>query len=132
LRKDFTHKLTTRLCRENQTIVIEDLNVKGMLANEKLARAVSDVGFGEIRRQLEYKAVRYKSDLIIADRWYPSSRLCSTCDYKNEKLTLQDRVWTCTRCGIIHDRDINAALNLKGLATQTALPVASSLATIEH
>ena len=132
LRKDFTHKLTTRLCRENQAIVIENLNVKGMLANEKLARSVSDVGFGEIRRQLEYKALRYRADLIIADRWYPSSRLCSTCGQKNDKLMLQDRVWTCTRCGITHDRDINAALNLKGLATQTALPVASSLATIEH
>jgi putative transposase len=134
LRKDFTHKLTTRLCRENQTIVIEDLNVKGMLANEKLARAISDVSFSEIRRQLEYKTLRFRTNLIMADRWYPSSRLCSssTCGHKNEQLTLQDRVWTCTRCGITHDRDINAALNLKGLATLTALPVASPLATIEH
>ena len=76
--------------------------------------------------------MRYRTDLIIADRWYPSSRLCSTCGHKNEKLTLQDRMWTCTRCGITHDRDMNAALNLKGLATQTALPVASSLVTTEH
>lgn len=132
IRQDFTHHLTTRLCRENQTIVIEDLHVKGMLANEKLARSMSDVGFGEIRRQLEYKKIRYGTDLKVADRWYPSSRLCSACGWKNDHLTLQDREWQCLVCGILHDRDINAALNLKWLATQTALPVASSLVTMEH
>jgi putative transposase len=125
LRADFTHKLTTRLCRENQALVIEDLNVKGMLANEKLARAISDVGFGVFRSQLEYKAKRYGTHLIIADRWYPSSRLCSICGWKNEALTLRDREWTCPACGTHHDRDLNAALNLKRLATETALPVAS-------
>lgn len=132
IRKDFTHKLTTRLCRENQTIVIEDLNVKGMLANHRLARAISDVGFGEIRRQLQYKKMRYDTNVIIADRWFPSSRLCSCCGWKNETLRLQDREWDCPSCGAKHDRDWNAALNLKGLATQTALPVASSLATTQH
>src|ERR1700733_13876706 len=71
LRADFSHKLTTRLCCENQAVVIEDLNVSGMLKNKKLARAISDVGFGSIRRQLEYKAMRYDTHLIIADRWYP-------------------------------------------------------------
>jgi putative transposase len=132
IRKDFTHQLTTRLCRENQTIVIEDLNVKGMLANEKLARSISDVGFGEIRRQLDYKKIRYGTDLKIADRWYPSSRLCSACGWKNDHLTLQDREWPCLVCGLLHDRDTNAALNLKWLATKTALPVASSLVTMEY
>ena len=90
LRADFTHKLTTRLCRENQALVIEDVNVKGMLANERLARAISDVGFGMFRSQLEYKAKRYGTHLIIADRWYPSSRLCSVCGWKNEALTLRE------------------------------------------
>ncbi|WP_031459380.1 RNA-guided endonuclease InsQ/TnpB family protein [Chloroflexus sp. MS-G] len=125
LRADFTHKLTTRLCRENQAFVIEDGNVKGMLANEKLARAIADVGFGMLRSQLEYKAKRYGTRLVIADRWYPRSRLCSICGWKNEALTLRDREWVCAQCGAHHDRDLNAARNLKRLATVTALPVAS-------
>jgi putative transposase len=125
LRADFTHKLTTRLCRENQALVIEDLNVKGMLGNKKLARAMSDVGFRKFRSQMEYKARRYGTRLMIADRWYPSSRLCSVCGWKNEALTLRDRQWVCGECGAHHDRDLNAARNLKRLATETALPVAS-------
>lgn len=125
IRADFTHKLTTRLCRENQAVVIEDLHVKGMLANDKLARAISDVGFGMFRSQMEYKAKRYGTRLVIAGRWYPSSRLCSICDWKNDALTLKDRQWTCPQCGTCHDRDHNAALNLKRLAPATALPVAS-------
>lgn len=129
LRTDFTHKLTTRLCCENQAIVIEDLHVKGMLANDKLARAINDVGFGTIRRQLEYKARRYRTESIIADRWHPSSRLCNCCGWKNHELKLKEREWTCQSCSTVHDRDINAALNLKRLATKTALPVASHLVT---
>ena len=125
IRADFTHKLTTRLCRENQAVVIEDLHVKGMLANDKLARAISDVGFGMFRSQIEYKAKRYGTRLVIADRWYPSSRWCSFCLWKNEALTLKDREWTCPECGTHHDRDHNAALNLQRLATATALPVAN-------
>ncbi len=125
IRADFTHKLTTRLCRENQAVGIEDLHVQGMLANDKLARALSDVGFGMIRRQMEYKVKRYGTRLVIADRWYPSSRLCSVCGWKHEALTLSDRQWTCPGCGTAHDRDLNAAINLSRLATETALPVAS-------
>jgi len=125
IRRDFTHKLTTRLCRENQAVAIEDVNVKGMLANGRLARAISDVGFGMFRSQMEYKAKRYGIRLVIADRWYPSSRLCSVCGAKHDALTLEDREWTCAQCGARHDRDLNAALNLKRLATETALPVAS-------
>jgi putative transposase len=128
-RADFTHKLTTRLCRENQTVVIEDLNVKGMLANERLARAISDVGFGALRTQLQYKAQRYGTQLILADRWYPSSKLCHCCDWKYEALTLSEREWTCQACGTLHDRDLNAAINLERLATATALPVASQPVT---
>lgn len=125
IRADFTHKLTTQLCRENQAVVIEDLHVKGMLANDKLARAIADVGFGMFRLQIDYKAKRYGTRVIIANRWYPSSRLCSVCDWKNEALTLKDREWMCPQCGTRHDRDLNAAINLKRLATATALPVAS-------
>ena len=125
VRADFIHKLTTRLCRENQAVVIEDLHVKGMLANDRLARAISDVGFGMFRLQIEYKAKHYGARLVIADRWYPGSRLCSICGWKNDALTLKDREWTCGDCGTRHDRDHNAVLNLKRLATATALPVAS-------
>jgi putative transposase len=125
VRADFTHKLTTRLCRENQAVGIEDLHVQGMLSNERLARAISDVGFGMFRSQIEYKAKRYGVRLIVADRRYPSSRLCSVCGWKNEALTLSDRQWCCPQCGTRHDRDLNAALNLKRLATATALPVAT-------
>lgn len=125
IRADFAHKLTARLCRENQAVALEDLNVSGMLANEKLARAISDVGFGLIRSQMEYKAQRYGTRLVFAERWYPSSRLCSVCGWKHETLTLGEREWTCPECGTHHDRDLNAAINLQRLATATALPVAS-------
>lgn len=134
VRADFIHKLTTRLCRENQAVAIEDLNVRGMLANARLARAISDIGFYEFRRQLQYKAARYGIQLVLADRWYPSSKLCSACGNKYETLALGERDWTCAACGAYHDRDVNAAINLQRLATgiltmQTALPVASSTVT---
>ncbi|WP_126448250.1 RNA-guided endonuclease InsQ/TnpB family protein [Sulfuricystis multivorans] len=125
LRADFMHKLTTRLCRENQAVAIEDLHVKGMLANDKLARAISDVGFGMFRSQMEYKAKRYGTRLVVADRWYPSSRQCCVCGWKNEALALGHREWDCPHCATHHDRNLNAALNLKRLATATAIPVAS-------
>jgi putative transposase len=120
VRKDFLHKITTSVCRENQTIIIEDLKVKEMLANNKLAREISDIGFGEFRRKLTYKVLRYGNELVIADRWFPSSKLCSICGWKNDSLTLKDREWVCQECGTIHDRDLNAAINLR------KLPVASS------
>ena len=134
VRRDFTHTLTTRLCRENQTAVIEDLNVKGMLANARLARAVADIGFHEIRRQLRYKSARYGTTLVLADRWYPSSKLCSNCGWCHVDLTLREREWTCGSCDAHHDRDVNAAINLQRLATaasgaETALPVASPAVT---
>ena len=134
VRADFTHKLTTRLCRENQVVAIEDLNVGGMLANHKLARAISDVGFHAIRRQLQYKSARYGTRIVLADRWYPSSKLCSGCGARNGDLTLGERVWTCAACGNRHDRDVNAAVNLQRLATgalaaRTALPEASPAVT---
>jgi putative transposase len=133
VRADFIHKLTTRLCRENQAVAIEDLHIKGMLANARLARSIADVGFHEIRRQLQYKAQRYGTVIVLADRWYPSSKVCCACGQKNATLTLVERVWTCN-CGTRHDRDINAAINLQRFATGalaacTALPVASPAAT---
>ncbi|MCL4494336.1 MAG: transposase [Firmicutes bacterium] len=131
IRRDFLHKTSTRFCRENQAIGIETLSVQGMLANHHLAQAVADQGFGQFFAQLQYKAQRYGTRLVDADRWFPSSKLCSTpgCGYVNKDLTLKDRVWTCPACGVTHDRDHNAAINLKGLATPTALPVATWAAT---
>ena len=130
IRKDFTHKLVTKICRENQTVVIEDLHVAGMMKNERLALAISDIGFGEIRRQFEYKSVRYGTSLIVASRWYASSKTCSVCGHKNTELKLGDREWECPNCHAHLDRDINAAINLMRLATgETALPVANRLAT---
>ena len=127
IRQDFLHKTSTRLCRENQAIGRETLSVQGMLANHRFARAVADQGFGQFFAQLRYKAQRYGTRLVEADRWFPSSKLCSTpgCGYLKTDLTLQDRTWTCPVCGITHDRDHNAAINLKRLATATALPVAT-------
>jgi putative transposase len=134
VRRDFTHKLTTRLCRENRAVAIEDLNVRGMLANAHLSRAIIDVGFYELRRQLQYKAVRYGTHIVLADRWYPSSKLCSGCGTRNGVLALGERAWTCAGCGAQHDRDVNAAINLQRLATgalaaRTALPEASQAVT---
>jgi putative transposase len=133
VRKDFLHKLTTRLCRENQAVAIEDLCVKGMLGNRRLARSIVDLGFYEFRRQLQYKALRFRTQIVLVDRWYPSSRLCSYCGMKNSTLRLSERIWTC-ECGVRHDRDVNAAINLQRFATgafkaTTALPVASRAVT---
>ena len=111
IRADVLHKLTTKLTRY-RTVVIEDLNVAGMLANRHLSRAIADVGLFECRRQLDYKAAMAGSTVVVADRWFPSSKQCSACGVKNENLTLSERFWTCLSCGTSHDRDINAARNL--------------------
>lgn len=96
--------------------MLEDLNVSGMMANHHLAKAVSDVGFYEMRRQIEYKAGWYGIDVVLADRWFPSSKTCSCCGWKNDDLTLADRTFICPECGLKIDRDYNAALNLARLA----------------
>jgi len=112
-RKDVIHKMTSSLVKTKPKIlVIEDLSVKNMLKNHKLSKALSDASFGEIRRQLTYKALWYGSEIIVADRFFPSSKLCSSCGQIKEDLTLKDRVYECG-CGNILDRDLNAALNLK-------------------
>lgn len=116
LRTDALHKLTTALTQEYGTIVVEDLNVAGMLRSRSLARVLADAGFGEIRRQLAYKATWHGGRLQIADRWYPSTKLCSACRTVKPKLPLRMRVYNCEYCGLVLDRDINAALNLAALA----------------
>jgi putative transposase len=115
IRRDSQHKLTTQLCRENQAVVIETLNVSGMMQNRKLAKAIQDVGFYEIRRQLEYKAKRYGVHLQFAPTFYPSSKLCSCCGWKKPELKLSERIWRCEQCNTIHDRDVNAGKNLLSL-----------------
>jgi putative transposase len=121
VRRDSLHKLTTNITRRFHTIVIEDLNVEGMLRNHCLARAIADMGFYEFRRQLTYKAVQRGGTVLVADRWYPSSKLCSNCGYKLDHLDLGERGWTCPSCQSHHDRDMNAALNLKSLAVSSTV-----------
>ncbi|WP_236700760.1 IS607 family element RNA-guided endonuclease TnpB [Allosalinactinospora lopnorensis] len=116
LRDDALHKLTTSLSREYGTVVVEDLNVSGMLKNRKLARSIADAGFGEIRRQLTYKTQWNGGRLVVADRWFASSKTCSRCGAAKAKLPLSARTFICDDCGLVLDRDHNAALNLAALA----------------
>ena len=111
-RKDGLHKLTTRLASEFGTVVIEDLHVAGMTRNRRLARHVADASFGEFRRQLQYKAARHGGRVIVADRWFASSKTCAGCGAVKAKLPLSERTYACDRCGLVTDRDLNAALNL--------------------
>jgi len=127
IRKDSLHKLTTELASNYEVICIEDLNVSGMVKNHNLARAVSDMGFFEFRQQLSYKCAKFGSQLVIIDRWYPSSKTCSACGEVSESTPLSVRELTCDGCGATHDRDTNAAINIErvGLATLSC-PTASS------
>jgi putative transposase len=119
-RVDSLHKLSTRIICENQTVVIEDLSVRNLVRNHKLARAISDASWSEFRRQLEYKADWYGRTVIAVDRFYPSSKTCSACGVIAAKLPLKIREWECRACGAAHDRDVNAAINIRaaGLAVQ--------------
>jgi len=117
LREDALHKLTTAVAAEYGTVVAEDLNVAGMLRNRRLARQIADAGFGEIRRQLDYKTrQRHATRLVVANRWYPSSKTCSRCGAVKAKLPLHVRTYECDACALVIDRDDNAALNLAALA----------------
>ena len=117
-RNDFLHKLTTQLCRENQTIAVESLNVQGLLKNHKLARAISDAAWGEFFRQLQYKSIVYGCEVIKVPTFYPSSQTCSACGYQNPLVkNLSVRGWICPKCGAHHDRDVNAAINILKKAT---------------
>ena len=111
-RKDFLHKLTTRLVRENKTIVVEALAVKNMVKNHKLAQSISDASWGELVRQLDYKCKWYGRTLVKIERWFPSSKRCGNCGHIVESLPLDVREWDCPKCGAHHDRDINAARNI--------------------
>ncbi len=115
-RTDTLHQFTSRLAKTKSVVVIEDLNVAGMLKNHHLAQAISDVGFGEFRRQLTYKAAWYGCQVLVASRWEPSSKTCSGCGWGDDDLTLADRTFRCEKCGQVFDRDLNAALNLEKLA----------------
>lgn len=127
IRQDALHKLTTDLTRRFHTICIEDLNVRGMAKNRHLARSIMDMGFFEFRRQLQYKAAMRGGQVVVADRFFASSKTCSACGHRLDDLPLSVREWTCPDCGIIHDRDVNAARNLLayGLAALSG-PTASS------
>jgi putative transposase len=120
LRRDALHKLTTRLATEHGTVVVEQLNVAGMLRNRRLARAVADTGLAELRRQLGYKTIWYGAALVMADRFFPSSKTCSACGWVKAKLTLAERTFTCEVCGLRIDRDLNAARNLAKLVESVA------------
>ena len=116
-RRDHLHKLSTRIIRENQTVMIEDLSVRNMVRNRSLARAISDAGWAQFRSMLEYKADWYGRQVVAIDRFYPSSKTCSECGVISETMALKVRKWVC-QCGAIHDRDVNAAKNIRaaGLA----------------
>ena len=112
VRMDNLHKITQLIISENQTIIIEDLNVKGMIKNHKLAKAIADVSWHELTRQLEYKAQWNERDLVKIDRWFPSSKTCNVCNFINQNLTLNERIWTCPNCKETLDRDLNASKNI--------------------
>ncbi|MDF2743470.1 MAG: transposase, OrfB family, partial [Actinomycetia bacterium] len=120
LRCDAFHKLTTAIATQHGTIVVEQLNLAGMVRNRQLSRALSDAGLAELRRQLTYKTIWYGSRLVVADRFYPSSKTCSACGWVKAKLTLAERTFTCEGCGLRLDRDLNAARNLAKLAEHVA------------
>jgi len=115
-RANTLHQVTTRLAKTKSVIVIEDLNVAGMLRNHHLAQAIADAGFAEFRRQLTYKAAWYGSRVVVVSRWEPTSKRCSACGWVDADLTLADRVFVCESCGLAIDRDLNAAINLSKLA----------------
>lgn len=126
-RRDFLHKLSTRLINENQVIAVESLSVSNMKKNRCLSKSISDASWAEFLRQLEYKANWYGRELVGIDKWYPSSKRCSDCGYTMPKMPLNVRQWTCPECGSIHDRDVNAARNVlaAGLAVSARGEVVS-------
>lgn len=116
-RRDGLHQLSTRFVDEFDTIAVEDLNVAGMTRNRRLARHIADAGWGELRRQLDYKTSWSRRELIVTNRFYPSSKTCSDCGAVKAKLRLSERTFTCESCGYTADRDYNAAANLAGLVS---------------
>jgi len=133
-RADFLHKTSTRIVRDHDVIVVEDLTVKNMVRNHSLAKAISDCGWGAFRQMVEYKAARYGRHVIVVDRWFPSSKTCSACGHLLAALSLSTRHWTCPSCGTLHDRDINAAKNIlaAGLAAAGGDPGDACGADVRH
>ncbi len=127
-RQDGLHKMSTQVARTSAVIGLEDLNTKGMLANHCLAQAVSDVSFFEVKRQLLYKAEQYGGSVQLVDRWFPSSKTCSGCGWIHADLALAERVFSCHDCGLVLDRDLNAAINIRKEALRliTDVPVVAS------
>ena len=117
VRKDALHQVTSRLARTKSAVVLEDLNVTGMVRNHHLAQAILDVGFSEFRRQMAYKGQWYGCQIILAPRFYPSSKRCSQCGHIKVKMDLSERVYICEHCGLVIDRDLNAAINLEHFST---------------
>jgi putative transposase len=115
-REDFLHKLSRKIVNENQVIAVENLNIKGMVKNNNLAKAISDVGWGMFCTMLKYKAESEGKQYIEIDRWFPSSKTCHVCLNRVDNLTLDVRAWTCEHCGTHHDRDVNAAINIRNEA----------------
>jgi len=129
IRMDALHKATTHLAKNHGEIVLEDLSVQGMVRNRHLARAISDIGFGEFRRQLEYKCRWYGSHLTVAPKFYPSTRRCSSCGHVKDEMPLSERTYECECCGLVLDRDLNAALNLVAVSSTETLNVCGDLAS---
>jgi putative transposase len=127
-RQDTLHKMTTHLARTYALIGLEDLNTKGMLANHRLAQAVSDASFFEVQRQLLYKTEQYGGYVQVVSRWYPSSKTCHTCGWIKQDLTLDDRAWRCEQCSVVNERDFNASLNIRDEALRLIrdVPVVAS------
>ena len=123
--KNYIYHVVKTLLRESQTLVMENLNIVGMVKNHSLAKSIQNVCWGELRRVLEYKSQWLGHNLIFIDRWAPSTKTCSHCGFHNSTLTLSDRSWTCPGCGTHHDRDINAAINIKRMGLETLLPAVS-------
>jgi putative transposase len=121
IRNDALHKLTSDLTSLFHTIGVEDLNVRGMLSNRRLSRSIADMGFSKFRRQLEYKSAMRGGLVVAADKWFASSKLCHKCGHKLESLSLSARFWSCPKCGSHHDRDVNAAINLKNYAVSSTV-----------
>ena len=126
-REDFLHKLSTRITRAYQTVVLEDLNVSGMVKNRKLSRAISDLGWRSFRTMLEYKCNKYGREFRVINRWEPTSQRCSHCGFKGGKKELDVREWTCLNCGSLHDRDINAAVNILNVGSNALQPATEPL-----
>ena len=124
-RKDFLHQQSRKLVNENQVIVLEDLNVKGMIQNKKLARSIADVSWSTFVTFVTYKAAWENRKVVLIDRFFASSKQCNGCHEKNTLLSLSDRIWVCPKCGVEHDRDLNAANNIKeeGIRLLQNLPV---------